>query len=414
MKAGPVMNKPRETSALRFLSTCLRGLRFLKRTLLRITHFNFPEALGSLASLYQFSRHIVVEKTVLLVEPNEFHAETLPGYCYYLKQLGFNVVLLARRKNCKSGVFSRMGKSEMPKVYSVGLLAMRYCLKLSQLNKYDFVFATSTVLAEKHGFFGLFVDYLGHTPAGRFGYFVIEHNFPSLKKAIEDGRVDIEQVFLLSPYQTQRYKVPMLNPNYFGRVHNCRASDKTTFITVGTVTSRNRNFSELVEAVRQLAHEGLTNFDVLIVGRCAEPGMLSGFPGQIKFLGFLDFGKLYGALEKADYYLTLLDPDNDGNRRYLAGETTGSRQLILGFNLVPVINEVFARAYLFNETNAVTYGKAGLVNAMRDAIQMTDLEYNNRRRNVISLAESVREESLTNLNERVASISGSIATHLQG
>jgi hypothetical protein len=114
-------------------------------------------------------------------------------------------------------------------------------------------------------------------------------------------------------------------------------------------------------------------------------------------------------LDDADFFLPLLDPDNPGHRRYLSGETTGSRQLILGFGVVPVINEVFADAYRFDETNAVLYPAKDLAGAMLRSIRMSPDEYAQRRGGLAKLAEEVRRESLRNLADRLAA-AGSLAS----
>lgn len=400
------MPSPRTKKSLPARPLPVRVIQRLKRSALRFFHFNWIEGFESLRQLIHFLRQQPDEKTILLVEPNEFHAETLPGYWFYLNQLNFKVVILARHRNSKSGAFNRLPESERPKTYQMGLWSMKCCLKSRHIKEYDFVFITSNVLAERHGYFGLFFDYLGFIPIGKSGYLVIEHNYPSLKESRRAKRIETDRVFLLSEYSDGGTTIPMLNPNYFGPLiaRPKEQKDTITFITVGSLTSRNRNTTLLNNAVQQLENAGVLNFKVLVVGKCLEPSMLLSHSSRIKFLGFLNFEDLFSSLERSDFYLTLLDPENTGHRRYLDGETTGSRQLILGFNLLPVINRVFADAYAFNDSNAVVYEDDDLACAMLQAIRMHPDETRKRREGLAGLTEKIRKQSLFNLRERIGTL----------
>jgi hypothetical protein len=328
----------------------------------------------------------------------------LPGYCDYLRRLGYRVVLLLRRKNWDSGVFSRIPPEERPEMFAMGAAAMRRCLRRIPLDKYELVLVTSTVLAEAYGYYGLFFDFLGFMPKGRHGYLVVEHNFASLVPAIEAGRIELGRVLLLSPHVHEGVTVPMVNPHYFGATARHALGDARTFITVGSATSRNRDFRQLAKAVNDLERQGVWDFRVLVIGRSAARELCGPVSERIAVLGYLSFADLYSSLDGADFFLPLLDPDNPGHRRYLSGETTGSRQLILGSCVVPVINDVFARAYGFDERNAVVYSATNLADAMLRSIRMSPDEYAMRRSGLAKLAAEVRDESLQNMADALAAV----------
>ena len=380
-----------------------RAARFLMRRVKRAATISWGEILEGYLSVRRFRAMEVPPRCVLMIEPNEFHAELLPGYCDYFRRLGYEVVLIVRKKNRDSGAFARVPDKERPRMFAMGARAMRRCLRRGPIAKYEVAFFTSTVLAERHGYYGLFFDFLGFTPRGMHGYFAVEHSLPALMPAIESGRIELEQIFLLSPYRHEGVSVPMLNPHYFGATANHAVGNTRTFITVGSATSRNRDFQQLVAAVNALERQGVLDFRVLVIGGGAAD-MVGPASGRISALGYLGFEDLYSALERADFFLPLLDPENQGHRRYLSGETTGSRQLILGFGVVPVINDVFAEAYRFDETNAVLYSGKSLAEGMLRSIRMPPNEYAQRRSRLADLAAAVRDESVRNLSERLAAV----------
>jgi len=371
---------------------------------MRLTSLSWGEITAGWASGRRLMAGVVPRRCVLVIEPNQFHAELLPGYCDYLRRMGFRVFLLLRRRNRESGVFSRIPVEERPEMFVMGAAAMRRWLRRARLKEFELVLVTSTVLAEAHGYYGLFFDFLGFTPNGEHGYLVVEHNFSSLVPAIEAGRIERGRVILLSPHVHEGFALPMVNPHYFGVTAHRGLGGTRTFITVGSGTTRNRDFQQLVEAVNELEQRGVLNFRVFVVGRNVLPGLIAPVSQRISLLGYLSFENLYSALDDADFFLPLLDPDNPGHRRYLSGETTGSRQLILGFGVVPVINEVFADAYRFSETNAVLYPARNLADAMLRSIRMSPDEYAQRRGGLAKLAEEVQRESLRNLADRLAAV----------
>ena len=110
---------------------------------------------------------------------------------------------------------------------------------------------------------------------------------------------------------------------------------------------------------------------------------------------------MYKEMEKADFFLPLLDPSNEWHRRYLNETTTGSRQLILGFLKPCLINEEFANAYDFNQNNSIIYQQNNLLNAMKAAININSEEYEKLQKNLNLLAQNIYKESLQNLKDSI-------------
>jgi hypothetical protein len=340
---------------------------------------------------------------VLLIEPNRFHAELLPGYTCYFQALGFDVEILCRRANAESGVFARVPLNRRPKCHVMHPFGMKCVAKGLSKASYDYVMITSSYLAERHGFWGPVHDYFGGIPSGRHGHAVVAHSLPQMLPFVRAGAIDARDLILLSSHRDGTMLWPMVNPHYFGVVEQKKApAERRVFVTVGSLLGANRGIDALFEAVAFLRDSGVENFEVRIIGRqAATRAAFPNAPECIKFLGMLDYPAMYDEIESADFYLPLLDPSNAGHRRYLAGETTGSRQLVLGFLKIPVINQEFGAVYGFTERNSLLYSGTNLGPAMRSACLMTAEEYRRRIEALALLEDEVSRESIAAMADRV-------------
>lgn len=179
------------------------------------------------------------------------------------------------------------------------------------------------------------------------------------------------------------------------------------FITVGSLSAQRKNHNLLIEALQTIYHEGHRDFSVIIVGE----GELGEIPGHLRpFLhvaGKLDFPAMYAAMERADYFLPLLDPGNPAHDRYITTGITGSALLIYGFAKIPVIHEKFASFYGFNDRNALLYGEETLGGAMLRAIRQTEEEYAEMQQALLQLGRDIDRESRSNLKRALAACSPS-------
>jgi hypothetical protein len=373
-------------------------INYIKRKARYFTTIDLLELLLSIQSIYRLLKKTYEPKTVLIIEPNTFHGEILPGFCHYFSELGYNVTLLIRKENYRNGIFSKFEIEEMPNIFCLNNLFMKFILRKISC-QYDNVYITSSTLAERFGFFGFFYKYLGYHPYGRNGLFYVEHSFPNIINVIKNGDIKIQQIIQLSENKTENYNIPMINPNYFGKVKMRAKNKKIIFITVGSLTNKNRNFTLLTNAVKELKSKGYRDFSVFVIGRGTSKRMFNNLPEEIKILGKLNYTDLYNKIEQADYFLPLLDPEFEGHIRYLKGETTGSRQLILGFYKIPLIHSTFAKAYNFSLSNSIIYESNNLSEAMEDAINLSEDKFMILQKYLEQLTLSIRKESIKNLEE---------------
>ena len=109
---------------------------------------------------------------------------------------------------------------------------------------------------------------------------------------------------------------------------------------------------------------------------------------------------MYKELEKADFFLTLLDPDNPEHDRYITTGTSGSFQLIYGFAKPCLINKKFATLHGFNDENSIIYEKnSDFTEVLKKAIDMPANDYNMMQNSLKSYAYSLYQMSIKNLKE---------------
>ena len=129
---------------------------------------------------------------------------------------------------------------------------------------------------------------------------------------------------------------------------------------------------------------------------------MANLPTEIKpfieFKGRLDYPQMYEEMEKADFFLTLLDPENPEHDRYITTGTSGSFQLIYGFTKPCLISKKFADIHGFNTTNSIVYNKnSDLSASMADAINMNTQEYQTMQNNLKTYSANLYKKSLQNL-----------------
>ena len=379
-----------------------RGLGFLNRKGRLIRNFDWAEARDGRQQALEFLQETWSEKTVLLIEPNRFHAEVLPGYCRLFQQLGFKVVILMRRDNHQSGVFSRFPPEERPRCFAMHPRRMRRALGKVNSKCFEFAMLTSAYWSEPHGHFGLFSNYLKKPVSGRFNFGTIVHEFDHLVPNLENNEISLKSLAMLSAHEYRGKAIPEINPNYFGNIVKPPKNNPVVFIAVGNATARNRGFEKLFSAIQELNAKGYQNFKVQIVGR--EGASRAHFPlapACVEFLGCLDFPELFDRVEKANFFLPLLDPDNAGHRRYLQGTTTGSRQLILGFCKPAVINITFAKHYGFSSENSIVYSENDLGAGLVRALELSSDEYDDIKSRLAQYQAKVESTSLRNLRKMI-------------
>jgi hypothetical protein len=348
-------------------------------------------------------------KQALLVEFNAFHGETLPGFAHYFQELGYEVTVLTRHASWADSPFVRMPVK--PRHYCLTIWGLRHYLKSRKARDFSIIFYNSLFLyLKEYRYIGTVRDFLGgHMVSGRDNWFGIEHHFyPQDREALQaTGEHSPQQealrkhAFLLTSVNFGAYAVPMLNPCYFGIVQaKCAfsAGPRRVFIAIGNVSRKTRNFPELFRLIRENGLEDA--LELRIIGKVVDRDLLKTLPRNANVLGRMTFEQMYQQLEEADFFLPLLSPDTQAN--YLDGCTSGSRQLVLGFSIPPIIHRAFAQCYGFTKESCLPYEDLhGLLEAIGAALKMNDGEYAAKCRALAEIQKIVMLRSRMNLQDRL-------------
>lgn len=325
------------------------------------------------------------------------HAEVVPGFVKYFVDMGYDVSVLITPDRYKEGLFAKFDDFNGKVHYNK--LSQRQIRKFFKKNGLGdakgLMLTTSGKLANpadypsERDFFGKLKD--------EQKLIIVEHD---VKKAFDEGTLTSDIVMLRKVYYKDA-QITEVNPNYFGNVAiTAKNNDIINFITVGALRGKRRNSDMLVDAVKHLVDAGIENFKITCIGK----GSIKNIPQDLrKFFdakGEAPFDKLYSEMEKADYFLPLLDAENPAHERYITTGTSGSFQLIYGFATPCVIEEKFAPRNNLTEDNSILYkGSDHLGEAMAKAISLTGEDYAKMQNNLIATTQSISAQSAENLKQ---------------
>ena len=140
------------------------------------------------------------------------------------------------------------------------------------------------------------------------------------------------------------------------------------------------------------------DYEIRVIGSGTLDGVPEKLRSKFKILGRLNFEDMYRNLEEADFFLPLLDREKQS--AYCKYCTSGSRQLILGFNMISLMQKEFADHYGFSPDNTIVYDR-DLSGAIREALTMTNDEYLKMKLDMERVRKEVEAVSLNNLRERL-------------
>lgn len=338
---------------------------------------------------------------VLVIEPHPYHEVVLPSIVKYFQDLNYDVDLMIRKEVFEQKVFCKVPNK--PKMIVYKPEDLKGILSQDKIAEYDFIFCSTLEFAHDGNCgFGFkiiqsFREFWGVKPKTKYGTLGIYHT-PGLITKVEDNDFyDEGRVFTTSELNYQGTKTKMLNPHYFGNVKiKKKLNRKLKLIVVGFV----KDPALIINTVETLLDSGIKNFEITII--CRFP---FDYPRhirrQIKFKQNIDFPHMYKEMEKADFCIPLLDPDNEAHKGYFSSGPTGIYLLMLGFLKPCLINEVFAKLYRLDESNSIIYSKTDLGGAIKQALKVKRKEYNAMQSSLKILREDIHNKSLNNLETTV-------------
>ncbi len=335
------------------------------------------------------------QKAILIVEPNYVHGETIPGYVKYFLDLNYNVdvVLLPYLYEQKS--LSIFANDDNVRFFFLRYKNIAKLLGSKKIESYDFVFFnTNMVYAKNISIFSAFKNMC----SPKKGFINAEHRCENLN----DESFEKASIIALKTFEgTTDARVKMVNPHFFGDIEiTPKNNNITRFISIGELKDVRRNKQLLLDTVEKLIDRGVTNFCVSLIHKGEKIQLPAKLKPYFNMLGEVDYPTMYNELEKVDFFLPLLDPENSLHERYLTVGTSGSFQLIYGFCKPCIINKKFAGAHYFDDTNSIIYDtNSEFEYAMLKAIHTTNEKYSSMQSVLKEVAGSIYSQSLGNLKE---------------
>lgn len=272
---------------------------------------------------------------------------------------------------------------------------MRRFLRSDAVQRYAVVMVGTGTLAERHGYLGGVFDFLGTIPNGRLGHLVIEHASKTL--AERKDRLRSENLFALRDMELGTTRLPMLAPVEFGRIAPAPLSEPVIFAVIGRLSQNMRDVAGLFEAVRGVMNAKGPAFEIHMIGGATLSEVPEDIRPVFRALGRLSFEAMYDAVDRAHYLLALLDSRTAAHRGYLHHNTTGTRQLSLGFRTPMVMDRAFADAYGFDTETALIHGPDQLQDGLEAARRLDPVAYERMQDALGRMKSDIAAASLANL-----------------
>lgn len=347
----------------------------------------------------RFVNKNIAEKTILIIEPNDCHYETITGLCKYCSELGYNIDVLTRGHAEK--IFDNFKIKSSLRVYECNPVTYDKIYKNYDFSQYERIIYNSKRIYFVRNCLSLdgfdLSEYYNQVKRGKKENIYLQHHIDKLN----DSPNDI-QIILANPAKSPELDNLVVNCNYFKdfetKIKN--KNDITNFISIGELSKHRRNSTLLIDAAKTLHDNGIRNFKITVIGN----GKIDELPDDIgqyfNILGRVDYQTMFDELEKSDFILPLLDPETETHKRYMDSGTSGTFQLIYGFNKPGIIHKTFADIYNFDETNSLIYAEnKQLPEIMQQAINMPDNHYQTLQENLLSNVQTIEKQSFSNLQK---------------
>lgn len=374
--------------------------RWLVRRVRKLIRLHPFDAILTVKSFASYDLRHPSKRMALLVEANAFHLETLPGYVQLLAAAGFRTTILHRPRADVPGALCRLPDNVMPAVRAMSLGGMGIFLRRRLIvERFDLLVLNSVTIAEPFGYFGSFAQYMGLPLKGRNDLVSIVHSVRHLREGADWEHINKAGCFALRPVRVDDTELPMLAPVDFGAVKRASLATPLKFVVVGRIAGAYRNTDSLVAALTELLSGTYPPFEVHVVGAGSPATFPDAVRGVIRFHGELSFEAMYEVVENAHVFLPLLDSRVRSHRDYLTGVTSGSRQLVLGFEKVSVWERPFAEIYGFDEKSALIHKPGDLIGGLKAALELDPARYERMMIAVAEVKRVVFQASLANLKD---------------
>ncbi|MES2677068.1 MAG: hypothetical protein V4612_01965 [Pseudomonadota bacterium] len=355
-----------------------------------------PDNYISLFKIYQNNKR----ENILIIELNNFHSEIFPSWLFYLKKLSYEnkIFFLAPGYVHKSRPFDVIEQAENNgyAFYKMDPRIILLCFNLGFFSRYKkVIFNTDIFYFSPLDDYSQLLNIFKSKNALKNTIFLSHGILQSM--GCRNSAVNLKsQLITISPTISAeaniKYVVPLFNEDLFNQdAEKAKIfNQKKTFVSCGNIKIRSKDSNGLINALDETKKY---DKNVNIIGKAPKSLMKNQ---NIKHYGKkLSYVELKSNLQNSHFILFLLQ-DNI-SYQYKFNSSSGSLPLALNFNLVPIIEESFAKFYCLDKTNAILYKEGELGVAIKYACNMKYNEYAKMQSLLINLKLNLIKESLGNI-----------------
>jgi hypothetical protein len=362
-------------------------------------------------------------KKILIIEPNPYHGEVIPGIAKYFEDLNYEIDIFVQLILLEDNAFCRCLHSFH--IHAYEFQNIKELLSAKLITSYEFIFFSSMEFTLDGGIFNI-IQYLGFIPKAKYGILGIYHTTSHIDR-FQDYQLTAEgRFFCLSDFQIHNYNLSVLNPHYYGDVNEfplvSNGENENSIICIGNAFDTNLLSNALYQIHKQKKHVNIIYyggtsqaFFKKIVDGIKKMVIFVLSPFSHSFLkkrllrkyvekkGRVTFEMLFAALIKCKYILVLINPYAAEHEHYLKYTTSGIKQLILGFKKVPIIHEKVASIYGFDAANSILYNNMNFSSVLLSSSNEKS-DYNTMADSIKEMEYSIYSQSINNLKNVIARI----------
>ena len=333
------------------------------------------------------------QRKALIVELNPCHGECIPGYAKYFLDLGYDLRIIMNNEieadDPLADIFSN-------KKVEVGYMSqpdiVKFIQNTQQMNQYSVCLFNSSFIYK----FQKLVVYLLSSEKYQVKILTVDHRQELINRKIQARSNSV----VLKQFDKNE-NIFEVNPHYFGKHNKHEKNSLTEFVVVGGIDEKRKNHGLLISAIDKMINSGENDFHVTVVGKGSIDNLPESIKSHITLTGRLSFPQMYEVMKRADFFLPLLDYDNPEHLRYCTTGTSGSFQLIYGFNLPCIIDANFAKIYSLTDENCIPYDKDKFTEALIQAVKMNNDEYSKLQDNLAMFVQKVYQNSLEQMRDAI-------------
>lgn len=351
----------------------------------------------------------VPRHTVLVLDwAPDYHAEVMSSVVWYFLQLGYNVDVVISEKNAiHEGVKCMDFPKERVRLFVLEPPHHQDPIFVENMLRYEYIFLVSVNSYQKFLYSNNYINlYEQKYYKGNF-FFMIHSTEEEIAMMPKEGLPYLlQKIVVIFRFPVCGKTLPFISPCYFGPWPTKHAKNKITrFISIGGFRAPDRtrrDVHSMLGDLERLVDEGITNFQLVVIGR-RENGAALNLPEKLRpftrFLGTLTYPQMYREVNDADFLLSGIEIASAAGQEFAQRRTSGHFGLSIGFSKPMIIHPVFAATQGMDKDTAILHDAFGIYEALKRCIDMSSEEYDRYTDNLDKLRAKLQAESIANMEK---------------